>query len=295
MYNPQLLTFLEVARRGSFTKAAGHLYISPSAVIQQINLLERSLGVTLFERTPRGIRLTAAGSLLYQEAPLLIARCDAVKEQLKRLAEPEFTLCIGTSMLEKIRLLYELWILFTERDPRYRIRLVSIDTQQGRLEDADLVEGILDHAPWQEGWNFMEICSVPLGCGVANDHPLAGKKQFTWEDLAGQTLVAINRTGRDADPALEQLLRSRGVSLQYRSSLGPEVIWECSWEKYLMLVPLCWDDILYDMTVRPCCLDRCVPYGIFWRGSASPLLTDFLQFIDDVYHGRTGHEAVPVL
>ena len=51
MYNPQLETFLCVAEVGSFNKAAERLYISPPAVIKQINLLEENLGVQLFERT----------------------------------------------------------------------------------------------------------------------------------------------------------------------------------------------------------------------------------------------------
>ena len=56
MYNPQLDTFLCVADAGSFNKAAEELYISPPAVIKQINLLENSLGLTLFVRTVQRTR-----------------------------------------------------------------------------------------------------------------------------------------------------------------------------------------------------------------------------------------------
>ena len=51
MYNPQLETFLHVADAGSFNKAAEESYITPTAVIKQINLLESSLDVKLFHRT----------------------------------------------------------------------------------------------------------------------------------------------------------------------------------------------------------------------------------------------------
>ncbi len=54
MYNPQLETFLCVVEAGSFNKAAEKLYISPPAVIKQINLLEDSLALQLFVRTHRG-------------------------------------------------------------------------------------------------------------------------------------------------------------------------------------------------------------------------------------------------
>lgn len=49
MYNPQLETFIRVADAGSFNKAAEEAYITPTAVIKQINLLEASLDVKLFE------------------------------------------------------------------------------------------------------------------------------------------------------------------------------------------------------------------------------------------------------
>ena len=61
MYNPQLETFIRAADAGSFNKAAEESYITPTAVIKQINLLESSLGVKLFERSHRGLTLTNAG------------------------------------------------------------------------------------------------------------------------------------------------------------------------------------------------------------------------------------------
>lgn len=61
MYNHQLETFIRVADAGSFNKAAEESYITPTAIIKQINLLEDSLGVKLFKRTRRGLTLTKAG------------------------------------------------------------------------------------------------------------------------------------------------------------------------------------------------------------------------------------------
>ena len=72
MYNPQLETFLRVADAGSFNKAAEESYITPTAVIKQINLLEESLGVKLFDRSHRGLQLTKAGRSMYQDAKYII-------------------------------------------------------------------------------------------------------------------------------------------------------------------------------------------------------------------------------
>lgn len=75
MYNHQLDTFIRVADAGSFNKAAEEAYITPTAVIKQINLLETSLDVKLFERTHRGLVLTKAGRSLYQDTKYIIQYC----------------------------------------------------------------------------------------------------------------------------------------------------------------------------------------------------------------------------
>ena len=72
MYNHILDTFIAVADCGSLTKAAEHLYISPTAVMKQMNALESHLDLKLIERTPSDIQLTAAGAVIYQDAKFLI-------------------------------------------------------------------------------------------------------------------------------------------------------------------------------------------------------------------------------
>ena len=84
MYNPQLDTFICVVEAGSFSKAAEELYISAPAVIKQINSLENSLNLQLFERTHRGLIITEAGKSLYQDAKYLI---QYSKESLIRAQE----------------------------------------------------------------------------------------------------------------------------------------------------------------------------------------------------------------
>ena len=75
MYNPQLETFICVVESGSFNKAAERLYITPPAVIKQINLLEDNLDLQLFIRTHRGLVLTKAGESFYRDCKYIIQYC----------------------------------------------------------------------------------------------------------------------------------------------------------------------------------------------------------------------------
>lgn len=72
MYNHLLDTFLAVCDCKSFTKAAKQLYISPTAVMKQINQLEKGLDLKLIERTHAGVTPTSAGASIYQDSKFII-------------------------------------------------------------------------------------------------------------------------------------------------------------------------------------------------------------------------------
>ena len=84
MYNPQLDTFIRVAEAGSFSKAAQESFITPTAVIKQMNLLESRLGLTLFHRSHQGLSLTRAGRSLLADA----ISCSTLKNQSHAPASP---------------------------------------------------------------------------------------------------------------------------------------------------------------------------------------------------------------
>lgn len=72
MYNKYLDAFIAAADFGSITKAAESLYLSPTAVMKQINQLEAHLNLTLFQRTNKGLILTEAGKSLYEDTKYVI-------------------------------------------------------------------------------------------------------------------------------------------------------------------------------------------------------------------------------
>ena len=106
MYNPQLETFLRAADAGSFNKAAEESFITPTAVIKQINSLEESLGVRLFDRSHRGLTLTKAGRSMYQDARYIIQYCrDSVTRAKNAMQEDENIIRIGSSPMTPAQLL----------------------------------------------------------------------------------------------------------------------------------------------------------------------------------------------
>jgi DNA-binding transcriptional LysR family regulator len=81
-----LTVFQEIAHQGSFTAAARTLGYSQSAVSRQVSVLETELGARLFDRMPRGVRLTEAGRCLLPHAEVITGRAAAALGDLRALA-----------------------------------------------------------------------------------------------------------------------------------------------------------------------------------------------------------------
>jgi len=130
MYNHQLDTFIVVADSGSFNKAAEALFISPPAVIKQINLLEDSLGVRLFTLTHRGLQLTKAGQSVYEDARYIIAYCRESVERAKKADDTHTSvLRIGTSTMTPGQTVVDMWTQIREEIPDIKFQLVPFENK----------------------------------------------------------------------------------------------------------------------------------------------------------------------
>lgn len=186
MYNHQLDTFIQAADAGSFAKAAEALYISSTAVMKQINLLEGSLEVQLFNRTPRGLTLTDAGKSYYQDAKYMIQYAKDARIRAKNAMQSnESVIRIGTSLMTPSQFLMELWPQVHALNPKLKFEMVNFDnTPENAREilanlgrNIDLVAGVFDETMLAlRACDAMELMRVPICCAVSIYHPLAQKK-----------------------------------------------------------------------------------------------------------------------
>ena len=202
MYNHMLDTFIAVADYGSFTKAAEYLYISPTAVMKQMNALENHLDIKLLERTSSGVRLTAAGSLIYQDAKFMI---DYSKKSLASakaaIHANDTTFCIGTSLLNPAKPFMDLWYRVNKDFPEHKLHLVPFeDNHEGILseieqlgEKFDFLIGVCDSKEWLSRCNFLALGRYRKMIAVSREHRLAGKERIDIEDLYGETLMMVER------------------------------------------------------------------------------------------------------
>ncbi len=161
MYNRHLETFISVADLGSFSKAAEALYISSTAVIKQINLLEQELGLTLFERTHRGIELTKAGRSVYGDAKYLIQYSkDSLTRAHNAMQSEEKVIRIGSSLMTPSQFIMDLWPKIKEYCSDIKFQIVSFEnTPENAREilknlgvNIDIVAGWYDDEAVLEQW-----------------------------------------------------------------------------------------------------------------------------------------------
>ncbi len=117
-----LRTFEAAARLASFTKAAEELHVTQSAVSRQVKLLEEDLGLPLFRRSHRKVRLTSDGERLL---PVLTEAFGAIAQTLDRLRQPERDVKVKTPPTLAIRWLIPRLERFQTERPDIQVRLTS--------------------------------------------------------------------------------------------------------------------------------------------------------------------------
>lgn len=283
MHNKQLDTFLKIAELGSFSKAADALYITPSAVIQQINSLESSLEVRLLDRTSRGVSLTPAGELLCREGRKLVAQSERIRRELALLRERENkTIRVEVSFLHQCRAFYDLWNRFTGGDGTYRADIREFqDTPDPKA--SDLLEGIFYGRELPADIRFLPLTRVPLVCAVWKEHPLARKSVLNYQDMAGQTLVTVDSPHfSDTLHNLHREAKAHGVKVLPVEHYDLSVFSMCAANGYLLQIPQYWRDFHPSLVAVPCAWDYTLPYGFFYRENASPVTLRFISFVEDL-------------
>ncbi len=288
MYNHQLDTFIRTAELGSFGKASEALYISSTAVIQQVNLLENLCGFRLFVRTNHGVKLTPAGRSLYEDAKTLIRFSEDALTKARLLAQSaESTVRIGTSLLYKCRMLPDLWPKISEIQPELKIEIRPMkeyeerETVFSRLGvDFDLFEGIYV-STWKGSCRFLELQRTPLCCAVSPTHRLAGEKELSLEDLRGETLVMPIAGVSDVLDAFRETICRDFPSVKIIDSdyYGVDTFALCEMNSYILMTQPVYRDIHPNLVTVPLHTAYSMPYGLICSREPTEAAMKFVRAV----------------
>lgn len=188
---------MAVANTLNFSRAAERLRLTQPAVSHQISSLEDELGVKLFHRTSKSVRLTQEGYLYTQYAGEILRLFNASKGRLKAAREEnQRVLGIGCRNTLELRLLTGVLSELRREDARGfvpSLRVVPHDALENLLYDAEIqiMPTFKEGAPKRAVYREMSKCSVV--CAVSPDSELVGRKQVSVVDISRSGRIAISR------------------------------------------------------------------------------------------------------
>src|SRR5579883_1096373 len=217
-----LSTFKAIAEAGSFVQAAERLQYAQSTITLQIQQLEEELGVELFDRTLRKIRLTAAGHALLIHAQRVLHQVEQMQQDLEDLAHGESGhLRIG--MIEAVAHLYltDVLRMFRTRYPRIRLTIEILSTIRTHEQvSADRIDlGISTPPSTNAGLIFEPFLTEGVVLLLPDDHPLQERASILLSDLPDQCLL-LTHPPCAYRTAIEQVFMARGLPLVASIEIG---------------------------------------------------------------------------
>jgi DNA-binding transcriptional LysR family regulator len=292
--------FVGVGEEQHFGRAANRLNLAQPALSRQIQDLERELGFLLFDRLPRGVRLTAAGKLFLNDARRILQDVDEAKRRAERIALGKAgTLRIGIATAVSWHgLVVNVFREFRRRQPDVELvlhHMVSVHQVEAVLSDRLDAGFAAAVTPWHEGVEHRQFALDRMVLAVPKGHPLTKRARIRLRDLRTlpfiwfhrwvnpafyeQMMEACARGGLSAPRVVQEATDRDTVLGLVQCQIGiawltESTRWHCP--RGIRLLPVA------DMNVR-------LPFNVIWKkDNASPLLEKFLaQAVPRVVGQRT--------
>jgi DNA-binding transcriptional LysR family regulator len=212
-----LTYFVAVAEDLSFTRAAARVHVAQSALSQQIARLEKDVGATLFSRTSRSVRLTAAGELLLPLARRILADVETAQSELDALAGlRRGRLRLG--LIQTAAMVVDVFEILST----YRRRYSEVDMHVVNQTSAEMIAAVragqldvaiagIERPPQDDGLEYHPMEREPLVVVLPDDHGLAGRTSIGLDEIPAELQVIHFAQGTGLRGHVEAAFRRAGV------------------------------------------------------------------------------------
>lgn len=217
----QLITFLQVAKLGSFSRAGQKVYRSQSAVSAQIRQLEEEYGDRLFDRSGKAVQLTPAGRVVYAYAErLLRIRDESRMAVADHSATVRGALSVGANDATCLYVLPEVFARFCHEYPSVQITIYRNFSYKiiEKLETGQLDVGIVTLPIKSPNLKVHSIFRDRVMLMISAKNPLSKQKSVSIDDVAAQPLILPTRGY--VRQMMDKLLRPYGSQVQVRMEIA---------------------------------------------------------------------------
>jgi DNA-binding transcriptional LysR family regulator len=285
-----------VGEEQHFGRAAERLQIAQPALSRQIQDLEREVGFLLFERLPRGVRLSEAGKVFLSDARRILQDVDDAKRRAERIALGQAgTLRVGIATAVSWHgLVVNAFREFRRRQPDVELvlhHLVSVHQVDAVVSDRLDVGFAAAVTPWHKELEHRQFAQDRMVLAVPKGHPLTKRERIRLRDLRNMPFIwfhrwvnptfydrmmeACARGGLSAPHIVQEATDRDTVLGLVQCQIGIAWVtestrWHCP--RGVVLLPV------VDMNVR-------LPFNVIWKkDNASPLLQKFLAQVQASQH-----------
>lgn len=294
MYSQQIKTFIQVADRGSLSKAAEDLYVTPASIMKQMNALEDRLGVTLLKRNNQGIELTEAGKYIYDFARKMIVDSEMAVLKAKSIHQSELkTIRIGSSFLNPSNVLTDLWNQISNESSEYRMKIVPYSDDHGQIlsvvaslgKAMDFMVGVFGSQQMLSISEFYELGRYRLCIAVPKNHRLATKETLSLNDLHGEHLIVVKSGDALHLDDLREMLKMTHPQIIFEDAhyfYDIETFNVCEATGSLLLTLDAWSNIHPSLITLPVEWDFTIPYGLLYSPNISGEAAEFLNTLKEL-------------
>jgi LysR family transcriptional regulator, carnitine catabolism transcriptional activator len=224
----QVRAFLKVAELQSFTRAAGELHVSQSALTVQVKQLEEELGVLLLDRNKRGVTITAAGRDLLGPLERLVAEAEAIAGYARDISAVR-TGAVAIAALPTIAagILPGALRRFARQHPeiRFSVQDVVADRVRQLVSGRSVDLGLGTPAEHDRELKATPLYQDSLAAFVGMDHPLAKRKELNLHDVLRYELILPNRESSVRRIVEAAIARERAsANIRYETNFMPTAL-----------------------------------------------------------------------
>lgn len=293
MVSSQLLTFITVAKSGSFSKAAEAMFISPTAVMKQIDALEKRLGVMLFLRTNHGLVLTEAGESVLNDAKYLADYASRAEEKAREIdrKENQHSIRIGTSLMTPAKFIFDIWTEIQDVAPNLKVELIPFENTPENAREIlsnlgmqiDVVAGIYDeNFKIERGFQTIRLEDKKVSFAVPLTNPLASNRNISPEDLKETGAMFIKKGWNRYIDELRDTCENSGVKITEFSFFNLAAFNEAVKRNIPIIAISGWENVHPLLKIIPSKTSVTVPYGIMYSPEPSKHVRQFVKAVESI-------------
>jgi DNA-binding transcriptional LysR family regulator len=217
----QLQIFVAAAKNLSFARTAEELHLTPPAVSMQLKQLEENIGLPLFERSGREVRLTAAGSLFVHHAARILGEIKDTEFSLQSLLDAE-TGQITVGMVSTAKYFMPRMLAGYSRENQgveVQFMVGNRELILQKLVDNELDLAIMGRMPSEIDATSLPMAVHPYVIIAPPDHPLAEARSFDLQELRGETFL-LREEGSGSRRVAEEMFKNHLFTPEKTLSLG---------------------------------------------------------------------------